>query len=65
MFLVLVDGKEVYRSPLVRGLEPPLKLPEPDLTDAKRLTLIVDFGDDSHAGDRADWAMPILVRKRS
>lgn len=63
VFRVLVDGKEVYTSPLVRGLEPPLTLPDLDLSGAGRLTLIADFGDDSHAGDRADWAMAILVRK--
>ena len=65
VFLVRVDGKERYRSPLVRGLEPARRIPAIDVQGAKRLELIVDFGDDSHAGDRADWAMPLLLKPKS
>jgi hypothetical protein len=62
VFRVLLDGKQAYESPLVRGLEPPQRLSNLDVTGARQLTLIVDFGDESHAGDRADWAMALLVR---
>lgn len=64
VFVVNVDGEERYRSPLVRGLEPARRLPAIDLTGAKTLELVVEFGDDSHAGDRADWAMPLLLKPK-
>ncbi len=65
VFVVKVDGEERYRSPLVRGLEPARRLPPIDLTGAKTLELVVEFGDDSHAGDRADWVMPLLLKPKS
>jgi hypothetical protein len=59
-FRVLVDGKQAWESPVIRGLEPPRHIDGLDVTGAKELTLIVDFADESHAGDRADWAMAML-----
>lgn len=62
VFTVAVDGKEVYRSALVRGLAAATRVPSIDVTGARKLTITVEFGDDSHAGDRADWAMALLVK---
>jgi len=62
VFRVLLDGKEAYESPLIRGLEAPQRIANLDVTGARELTLVVDFGDESHAGDRADWAMALLVK---
>jgi len=61
-FKVLVDGRESYRSPLIRGLESPRRIHGVDLKGARTLTLVVDFGDRNHCGDRADWAMAVLVK---
>lgn len=59
-FRVLVDGNKAHESPVIHGLEPAQRIGPIDVTGAAELTLIVDFADESHAGDRADWAMAIL-----
>ena len=65
VFRVLLDNKEAFKSPILRGMEPPHRIQDLDVTGVKEMTLEVDFGDDSHAGDRADWAMAILVKKKA
>ncbi len=53
-FRVLVDGREKYVSPILRGGEKPVPV-EVDLTGAKRLELVVDYADRADVLDRADW----------
>ncbi len=60
---VLVDGKEAWTSGgSVKGGEPARSIGPIDVTGASILVLEVDYGDDMHRSDRADWADPILVR---
>ncbi len=61
-FQILVDGKEIHSTGLVRaGMEPQMVGPL-SVAGAKELTLFVDFGDNKHFGDRADWASAMLIR---
>ena len=53
-FRVLVDGREKYASPIVRGGDPPMPV-DVDLTGAERLELVVDYADRADLLDRADW----------
>jgi len=62
-FRVLVDGKEAFRSPVLRGSEPPGRIKGLDVKGVRKITLVVDFADRNHAGDRADWALALLVKQ--
>ncbi|MEN6459614.1 MAG: NPCBM/NEW2 domain-containing protein [Thermoguttaceae bacterium] len=53
-FHVLVDGREQFVSPILRGGDRPAPV-SVDLTGAKRLELIVDSADRGDVLDRADW----------
>jgi alpha-galactosidase len=55
VFSVLVDGKELARTPVVKKGEPARHL-EVDLTGARELTLVVEDGGDNINFDHADWA---------
>ena len=59
--LILVDGKRRFaQEHLRRGqLSDPLRL---DVTRAKRIELIVDFGDNGDLQDRFNWVNPALIR---
>jgi hypothetical protein len=60
---VVADGKEVWSSGgSVRGGEPARTVGPIDLTGVESLVLEVDFGNELHQGDRADWADPVLLR---
>ncbi|MBN1419539.1 MAG: NPCBM/NEW2 domain-containing protein, partial [Planctomycetes bacterium] len=59
-FEVLVDGKRVFESGVLRGGDEP-KLVSVDLKGAKRLVLIVGDGDDGIDHDHADWAGALLI----
>ena len=61
IFVVLGDGKELYRSPDIVGQGEPVKL-EVEVAGMRRLTLIVDFGKAFHIADHADWADARLLR---
>jgi len=61
VFRVRKDGALAWESPLVRGGDAPLALPELDLAGAHELVLEVDPAGD-FAGDRADWLRMVLVR---
>lgn len=61
VFCVLGDGKELYRSAEIVGGAEPALLDVP-VKGVKRLTLLVEFGQDFHIADHADWADARLVR---
>jgi hypothetical protein len=70
IFLVFLDGKEAYRSPIVRGGREPHAIGI-DVTGAREIALVVDFvpaarmpgkAGDSPELDNAVWASPILIR---
>jgi len=62
VFRVLGDGKKLWESPIVRGGERALSIPEIPLAGVKRLALEVDYADGLDIADRADWCEPILLR---
>ncbi len=59
--LVKVDGKERFRATLT-GRDPPQRV-DVDCRGGKRLTLVVDFGEDRDVLDRVAWAGALLVRR--
>jgi len=63
VFRVLVDGTPQWESPILRGGDTPLELPDLDLDGARELTLEVDPSTDFFVADRADWLMLLLVRE--
>ena len=58
---VLVDGRRQFSSEPVRGGRPPVPV-RVDLAGAKRLELVVDFGERADVLDYADWLDARLVR---
>ena len=59
-FRVLVDGREKYVSPILRGGDPPVPV-SVELAGAKRLELVVDYADRADVLDHADWLDARLV----
>lgn len=60
-FRVFVDGTQKYASPPIRGSMPPQNI-SIDLKGAKRLDLVVDYGEAGDVMDHADWLNARLVR---
>ncbi len=60
-YRIFVDGKQKYVSPPIRGGMPPQAV-SIDLTGAKRLDLVVDFGEAGDVMDHADWLNARLVK---
>ncbi len=60
LFRIHADGREVWKSRLVRGGDAPVAFPTIDLAGVRRLVLEADPGEDFR-GDRANWLRPILV----
>jgi hypothetical protein len=60
-FRVFVDGKVKYASTPVRGGMAPLPV-SVDLTSAKQLDLVVDYGEAGDVLDHADWLNARLVK---
>ncbi len=61
-FVVLADGKVLHRRDGVTSRTAPIAL-DLDVTGAKELTLLADFGEDrSGQADFADWALARLIR---
>jgi hypothetical protein len=58
---VIADGRAVYDNPDLRADRKPQDL-ELDVRGVKRLSLLVDFGQDQDAGDRVVWAEARLLR---
>lgn len=61
VFRVLCDGKEAWKSEVVRGGEQPRALPAIDLGGVRQLELVVEDAGDGFAGDRANWLDMVLV----
>lgn len=61
VFRVLVDGQSKYSSGPVRGGAPPVPV-SIDLAGAKRLELVVDYGEQADVLDHADWLGARLVK---
>lgn len=62
VFVVEGDGRELYRSPLMRVDTPPVDLSIP-VKGVRRLTLIVEDGGDGIAADHGNWADARLLRE--
>ncbi len=60
-FRVFVDGKLRFSVPAVRGGAPPQAV-SVDLTGAKLLDLVVDFGEAGDLMDHADWLNARLIK---
>jgi len=61
VYRVLVDGKQKYVSPVLRGGDQPLSVSVP-LEGAKRLELVVDYADRADVLDRANWLRARLTK---
>ena len=61
-FVVLGDGKELYRSKNVTGFDQIIRLVI-NIMAVRRLVLLVEFGDEFHIGDHANWGGARVVRK--
>jgi hypothetical protein len=60
-FRIFVDGKQKYASPPIRGGMSPVAVAI-DLAGAKRLDLVVDYGEAGDVLDHADWLNARLVK---
>jgi hypothetical protein len=59
---VLGDGRELYKSPVMRGSDgKPLEI-KVAIAGVKRLTLKVTSADDLDLGDVANWGAALVVR---
>lgn len=61
-FRVLLDGKELWKSGLLRGGEPATRLPPLAILGGKSLRLITDFAADEDIADRAVWGDALLLQ---
>lgn len=52
---IWLDGRKVFESPVLRGLEEPLRVRVP-LADARTLTLLAECTEDGNRFDHVDWA---------
>lgn len=57
------DGKSLYKSPVLRGGETPVLIPNLDLTNIETLKFTFDFADNFDSGDRAFLGNPVLILK--
>lgn len=61
VFRVFADATEKYRSPIIRGGEPPVPI-SVDISGAQRVSLVVDHADRGDQLDRADWLEARVVK---
>jgi hypothetical protein len=61
VFEVHVDGRKVFDSGNVTGEDDPREI-QVDVSRAKELKLVVQFGEEGNTGDCADWGMARLIR---
>ena len=62
VFVIELDGRDIYSSGLVRGGDPPVLVGPVDVTGGGELTLRVDFGEFGNSRDFANWCHPLLLR---
>lgn len=62
VFIVTGDGKELYKSPVIRGGAEKATLISVPIKGVKKVTLTVDATEDLDLGDVANWAGARLVR---
>lgn len=60
-FGVELDGKRVWTSDEITGRSAPLDIPPIDLRGAKRLTLVVDYGQKADVSDYGNWCDATLI----
>ncbi|MBD3174542.1 MAG: hypothetical protein GF320_05155 [Armatimonadia bacterium] len=60
VFVVRVDGREVFRSPVMSAASEPLRV-DVEFAATQHLSLIVEDAGDGVNSDHADWAEPELV----
>jgi hypothetical protein len=60
VFEVWADGKQLFASGAVTGQDAPRPV-DLDVTGARELVLLVEFGEGGDVGDRGDWADAYLV----
>ena len=61
IFRVTADGREVFNSGPVTGRDKPRNINVP-INGARRIQLIVDFGEDLDIGDQADWGNVRVIK---
>jgi hypothetical protein len=59
VFEVLADGRRVWNSPVMSGLDAPREV-DVAVADVQRLRLVVHDGGDGNRFDAADWCEPTL-----
>ncbi len=64
LFAVEVDGRRVYESKPLDGRSPAATIGPLDVTGARTLKLIVEFGRFANIQDVADWCDPVLIKPR-
>jgi hypothetical protein len=61
-FAVLADGKEIWRSAVLRAGDVAVKAGPLPLAGAKTLTLLTDYGEGEDVADRGVWGNALLLR---
>lgn len=61
-FLVERDGVRIFDSGLLTGTSAPREIGPLDVTGARRLVLIVDYGELADISDWADWCDAVVIR---
>ena len=60
-FGVELDGKRTWTSDEITGRSAPLDIPPVAIRGAKRLTLVIDFGQKADVSDYANWCEAVLI----
>ncbi len=60
-FAVELDGKRTWISDEITGRSAPLDIPPVAVRGAKRLTLLVEFGEKADVSDYANWCNAVLI----
>lgn len=63
VFKVLVDDTVAWQSEQLTGKSAAVDVPPIDVSDAERLSLVVESADRGSVLDYANWCEPILIRK--
>jgi hypothetical protein len=62
VFVIVVDGREAFRSQVFRNDTPPQQISVP-IAGARDLALVVEDAGDGIGADHADWADARLLRQ--